>query len=75
MATKLKQYLVIAVGSGDRAHARYLTAAKDEQEARDRVQAQEFALWMASRTPSDDRPITGREDQDQPFEIVSVEEA
>jgi hypothetical protein len=56
-------------------HARYLTAAKDEQEARDRVQAQEFALWMASRNPSDDRPVTGREDQDQPFEIVSVEEA
>lgn len=70
---KPKQFHVVAEGVGDRAVAHYLTAAAGEDEARELVQATEFALWMASRRPDDQPHATGREDQERPFEVTSVE--
>lgn len=68
---KERQYQVVAEGKGDRARAYYLTAASSEDEARERVQATEFALWMSR---SEDAP-TGREDQAEPYKVSSVEAA
>lgn len=70
---KPKQFHVTAEGEGDRGHAHYLIAAQDEDEARERVQATEFALWMASRTTGEDDDPTGREGQSEPYRVTSVE--
>ena len=66
---KPKQFHVIAEGKGDRAVAHYLTVAKDETEASDRVQTTEFELWLYR---SDENP-TGREGQAEPYRVTSVE--
>lgn len=85
---KAKQYRVVSGVKGakpeDRRTAVTLLAAEGPDEAAAHVRRQEMGLWVAAndpgrlalvKDPHDPTGPVGREDLDQPYEILSVDEA